>query len=48
MRGGERFPKGPYRPKDGVQRGSVQDSAVFMGDPLTPESVRRLTPSVWR
>jgi N-acetylated-alpha-linked acidic dipeptidase len=33
---GEAFPKGPWRPKDGVQRGSVQDSAVFMGDPLTP------------
>ena len=34
--GGPTFPKGPWRPKDGVQRGSVQDSAVFMGDPLTP------------
>src|SRR5256886_6659741 len=34
--GGETFPKGAWRPKDGVQRGSVQDSAVFMGDPLTP------------
>jgi N-acetylated-alpha-linked acidic dipeptidase len=34
--GGETFPKGPWRPNDGVQRGSVQDSAVFMGDPLTP------------
>jgi N-acetylated-alpha-linked acidic dipeptidase len=34
--GGEVFPKGAYRPKDGVQRGSVQDSSVFMGDPLTP------------
>jgi N-acetylated-alpha-linked acidic dipeptidase len=34
--GGETFPQGPWRPKDGVQRGSVQDSAVFMGDPLTP------------
>jgi len=34
--GGETFPKGPWRPKDGVQRGSVQDSSVFMGDPLTP------------
>jgi N-acetylated-alpha-linked acidic dipeptidase len=33
---GDTFPKGAYRPKDGVQRGSVQDSAVFMGDPLTP------------
>ena len=34
--GGEGFPKGPWRPKDGVQRGSVQDSTQFMGDPLTP------------
>jgi len=34
--GGDTFPKGPWRPKDGVQRGSVQDSAIFMGDPLTP------------
>jgi N-acetylated-alpha-linked acidic dipeptidase len=34
--GGAVFPKGPWRPKEGVQRGSVQDSAVFMGDPLTP------------
>jgi N-acetylated-alpha-linked acidic dipeptidase len=34
--GGDVFPKGPYRPRDGVQRGSVQDSSVFMGDPLTP------------
>jgi N-acetylated-alpha-linked acidic dipeptidase len=33
---GETFPAGPYRPKDGVQRGSVQDSGAFMGDPLTP------------
>jgi len=34
--GGETFPKGAWRPKDGVQRGSVKNSAVFMGDPLTP------------
>ncbi len=34
--GGEVFPKGAWRPRDGVQRGSVQDSSVFMGDPLTP------------
>lgn len=34
--GGEVFPKGPWRPRDGVQRGSVQDSSEFMGDPLTP------------
>ena len=34
--GGLVFPKGPFRPSEGVQRGSVQDSSVFMGDPLTP------------
>ena len=34
--GGAVFPKGPFRPSEGVQRGSVQDSSVFMGDPLTP------------
>ncbi|GAC1673405.1 MAG: transferrin receptor-like dimerization domain-containing protein [Candidatus Acidiferrum sp.] len=33
---GQTFPAGPYRPRDGVQRGSVQDSSQFMGDPLTP------------
>src|SRR4029077_20893307 len=33
---GETFPKGPYRPKDGVQRGSVMDMPVYPGDPLTP------------
>ena len=34
--GGPTFPNGPWRPKDGVQRGSVKDTSVFMGDPLTP------------
>ena len=33
---GETFPNGPYRPKDGVQRGSVMDMPVYPGDPLTP------------
>lgn len=33
---GQTFPEGPYRPRDGVQRGSVQDASEFMGDPLTP------------
>jgi len=33
---GEVFPEGPYRPKDGVQRGSVMDMPVYPGDPLTP------------
>ena len=30
------FPEGPMRNKDGVQRGSVMDSPVHPGDPLTP------------
>ncbi len=33
---GDTFPKGPYRPRDGVQRGSVADMPVYSGDPLTP------------
>src|ERR1700684_1822353 len=33
---GVTYPAGAYRPKEGVQRGSVQDSTEFMGDPLTP------------
>ena len=33
---GETFPNGPYRPKEGVQRGSVMDMPVYPGDPLTP------------
>jgi N-acetylated-alpha-linked acidic dipeptidase len=33
---GQTFPLGGLRPREGVQRGSVQDSTEFMGDPLTP------------
>ncbi len=33
---GEVFPNGPWRPKDGVQRGSVMDMPTYPGDPLTP------------
>jgi N-acetylated-alpha-linked acidic dipeptidase len=33
---GETFPKGAFRPKDGVQRGSVADMPLYPGDPLTP------------
>jgi N-acetylated-alpha-linked acidic dipeptidase len=32
---GDVFPKGPFRPQDGVQRGSVEDTD-YPGDPLTP------------
>jgi N-acetylated-alpha-linked acidic dipeptidase len=33
---GDVYPKGPYRPSDGVQRGSVMDMAIHPGDPLSP------------
>ena len=33
---GDTYPKGGWRPADGVQRGSVQDMQVYPGDPLTP------------
>jgi N-acetylated-alpha-linked acidic dipeptidase len=33
---GDVYPVGPFRPKDGVQRGSVMDMPVSPGDPLTP------------
>ena len=33
---GDTFPAGAWRPKDGVQRGSVADMPTYPGDPLTP------------
>ena len=44
---GDVFPKGAYRNKDGVQRGSVMDMPIYPGDPLTPgigatENAKRL------
>jgi N-acetylated-alpha-linked acidic dipeptidase len=33
---GDIYPKGAWRPPEGVQRGSVLDMAVYPGDPLTP------------
>jgi len=33
---GDVYPQGPWRPMDGVQRGSVMDMPVYPGDPLTP------------
>ena len=30
------LPKGPMRPPQGVQRGSVSDTPLYAGDPLTP------------
>lgn len=34
---GDTYPDGPFRRKDGVQRGSVMDMPVYPGDPLTPD-----------
>jgi len=33
---GDTYPKGAYRPMQGVQRGSVMDMPIHPGDPLTP------------
>lgn len=33
---GDPYPKGGFRPADGVQRGSVMDMPLYPGDPLTP------------
>jgi len=33
---GEVYPRGPFRPDQGVQRGSVADMPIYSGDPLTP------------
>jgi len=33
---GDPYPQGGGRPADGVQRGSVEDLALYAGDPLTP------------
>jgi N-acetylated-alpha-linked acidic dipeptidase len=33
---GDTYPRGGWRPPEGVQRGSVLDMAIYPGDPLTP------------
>jgi N-acetylated-alpha-linked acidic dipeptidase len=33
---GDVYPKGAYRPAEGVQRGSVMDMVLYPGDPLSP------------
>ena len=33
---GDEFPRGPDRPAEGVQRGSVLDLTLYPGDPLSP------------
>jgi len=34
---GDVFPRGAFRPLEGVQRGSVMDITKYSGDPLTPD-----------
>jgi N-acetylated-alpha-linked acidic dipeptidase len=46
---GDTYPAGGYRPREAVQRGSVQDMTLYSGDPLTPgvgstPAARRLAP----
>ncbi|MDE3180264.1 MAG: M28 family metallopeptidase [Acidobacteriota bacterium] len=33
---GDVFPRGPWRPREGVQRGGVMEMIIYPGDPLTP------------
>ncbi len=33
---GDVYPKGPFRPASGLQRGSVMDMPLYVGDPLSP------------
>jgi N-acetylated-alpha-linked acidic dipeptidase len=33
---GDTFPNGPWRPMSGIQRGSVEYTQIYPGDPLTP------------
>jgi N-acetylated-alpha-linked acidic dipeptidase len=33
---GDAYPKGPWRPESGVQRGSIQFLPIYPGDPTTP------------
>ncbi|MBI1761147.1 MAG: M28 family peptidase [Acidobacteria bacterium] len=45
---GDVYPKGPWRPEFGAQRGSVMDMPIHPGDPLTPgigatKEAKRLT-----
>ncbi len=44
---GEVYPKGPTRPEQGVQRGSVADMPIYSGDPLTPDVGATKKPESW-
>src|ERR1700722_593242 len=47
---GDTFPKGPWRPMSGIQRGSIEYTEIYPGDPLTSgvganRDARRITPA---
>lgn len=47
---GDVFPKGPWRPMSGIQRGSVEYTEIYPGDPLTSgvaatHGAKRVTPA---
>jgi N-acetylated-alpha-linked acidic dipeptidase len=47
---GDPYPKGAWRPEDGIQRGSVEDLTLYAGDALTPgvgatKDAKRLDPA---
>jgi N-acetylated-alpha-linked acidic dipeptidase len=47
---GDVFPNGPWRPMSGIQRGSVEYTQIYPGDPLTPgvaatANAKRLAPT---
>src|SRR6202050_5694135 len=47
---GDVFPNGPWRPMSGIQRGSVEYTEIYPGDPLTPgvastADAKRLAPA---
>jgi N-acetylated-alpha-linked acidic dipeptidase len=47
---GETYPRGPWRPMSGIQRGSIVYTQIYPGDPLTPgvaatQSAKRLAPA---
>jgi len=44
---GDVYPDGPYRPAQGVQRGSVADMPISAGDPLTPGVGATTRPEHW-
>ncbi len=43
---GDTFPRGPWRPMSGIQRGSILYTSIYPGDPLTPGEAA--TPSAHR